>query len=132
MAATAWSFFNKAKKLIGDATIDLAEATGETYRLSLHTSAAFSTSASVRPHTIFSSVGGEIAAQGGYTAGGRVLTNVAWTLQGDPGSVMWDADDLVFTASAANLSNIKFAVIHYSVNAATSGYPICWSRLSTS
>jgi hypothetical protein len=41
-------------------------------------------------------VGSEIPIQGGYSAGGRTLTNVVWTLQGDPGSVMWDATDLVF------------------------------------
>jgi hypothetical protein len=45
--------------------------------------------------------------------------------------VKWDATDLVFTANGANLSNIKFAIIHVSAGSVTSGYPLCWSRLST-
>jgi hypothetical protein len=45
--------------------------------------------------------------------------------------VKWDATDLVFTASGANLSNIKFAVIRNSVGSTTSGNLLCWSRLSS-
>jgi hypothetical protein len=132
MAATAWAFFNKAKKLLSQSSNGIRLDGTDNFKLSLHTSAAFSTSASVRGYTLYSSVGSEIPIQGGYSAGGRTLTNVVWTLQGDPGSVMWDATDLVFTANGANLTNIKYAVIHMSVNAVTSRYPMCWSRLSTS
>lgn len=130
MAATAWAFFNDAKKKIGDGTIDLDAGIP---KLSLHTSAAeLNTSASARVLSTLGSVGGELAVAGGYAAGGRTLAGVVWTLQGDPGSVKWDATDLVFTASGANLSNIKFAVIHFSNAAVTSGHLLCWSRLSTS
>jgi hypothetical protein len=133
MAATAWGFFNKAKKLLAQETngIRLDSAT-QKFKMSLHTSAVFSTSASARAYSLFSALGNEIVAQGGYSAGGRTLAGVAWTLQGDPGSVKWDATDLVFTANGANLSNIKFAIIHVSAGSVTSGYPLCWSRLSTS
>jgi hypothetical protein len=119
MAATAWGFFNKAKKLLAQETngIRLDSAT-QKFKMSLHTSAVFSTSASARAYSLFSALGNEIVAQGGYSAGGRTLAGVAWTLQGDPGSVKWDATDLVFTAVSAG--------------SVTSGYPLCWSRLSTS
>lgn len=130
MAATAWAFFNEAKKKLSLNTGGYYLNTG-TYKLSLHTSASnLNTSASARVCSTLASIGGEITAQGGYTAGGRALGNIAWTLAGDPASAKWDASDLIFTANAANLSNIKFAVIHFST-AAASGIPLCWSRLST-
>lgn len=125
MAATAWTFYNDAKKKIGNGTIALDAGIP---KLSLHTSAS---NASTRTLSTLGSVTSEIAVAGGYVAGGRTLAGVAWTLQGDPGSVKWDATDLVFTASGANLSNCKFAVIHFSNGAVTSGHLLCWSRLST-
>lgn len=132
MAATAWGFFNKAKKLLAADSNGIRLDGTNKFKLSLHTSGAFSTSASARVFSVFSTIGNEIAIQGGYAAGGRTLTNIVWTLQGDPGSVKWDATDLVFTANGANLTAIKFAIIHMSVGSVTSGYPLCWSRLSTS
>jgi hypothetical protein len=131
MAATAWSFFNQGKQKIADTGGIVLDA--GIPKLSLHTSAAeLNTSGSARVLSILSQVGGEIAAQGGYAAGGRTLSNVTWSGNGDPMSVRWDATDLIFTASGANLSNIKFAVIHFSAGAATSGDLLCWSRLSAS
>jgi hypothetical protein len=98
MAATAWGFFNKAKKLLSQSADGIRLDGANKFKMSLHTSAAFSTSASARAYSLFSAIGNEIVAQGGYSAGGRTLAGVAWTLQGDPGSVKWDATDLVFTA----------------------------------
>lgn len=129
MAATAWTFYNDAKKKIGDGTIDLDAGIP---KMSLHTSAGAATVSNRTYSTLGSIDANEIQAQGGYAAGGRTLQSVVWTLQGDPGSVKWDAADLVFTASGANLSNVKFAVIHFSNGAVTSGHLLCWSRLSSS
>jgi hypothetical protein len=125
MAATAWTFYNSAKKKLGQNTGGIRLDAG-IFKLSLHQSTS---NASNVAHSILSSVNNEIAAQGGYVAGGRTLAGVQWTIAG--GSVKWDTNDLVFTASGANLSNVKFAVVHYSVGAATSGPVLCWSRLST-
>lgn len=131
MAATAWAFFNSAKKRIGQSGAAGIRLDAGVPKLSLRTdSALLSTSASARIHSTLASIGGEIVAQGGYVAGGRALGNVAWTTAGDPASIKWDASDLVFTASGAALSNVKYAVIHFST-AAASGYPLCWSKLST-
>jgi len=126
MAATAWTFYNQAKKKIGDGTISLDAGIP---KMSLHTSAS---NASTTTLTILSSCSAPIVAQGGYAAGGRTMQGVAWTIAGDPSSAKWDTTDLVFTASGANLSNVKFAVIHFSAGAATSGDLLCWSRLSAS
>ena len=131
MAATAWAFFNNAKKKLGTNTAGIRLDAGIP-KLSLHTSAAaLNTSASARVLSTLGSVGGQIATAGGYAAGGRTIASVVWTVAGDPASVKWDASDLVFTASGANLSNIKFAVIHFSAGAVTSGALLCWSKLST-
>lgn len=126
MAATAWTFYNDAKKKIGNGTIALDAGI---WKMQLHTSASNASTATL---SIASEVNNELAVAGGYAAGGRTLSGVAWTTAGDPSSVKWDANDLVFTASGANLSNVKFAVIHNSVGAVTSGHLLCWSRLSSS
>jgi len=124
MAATAWTFYNEAKKKIGNNVIPLDAGI---FKMQLHSSGNTSTATL----SIASEVSNEIAVAGGYVAGGRTLTGVAWTIAGDPASVKWDACDLIFTANAANLSDIKYAVIHNSVGAVTSGHLLCWSRLST-
>ena len=127
MAATAWTFYNRAKKKLAQTTGGIRLDSG-IFKMSLHTSAS---DASGATQSIFSEITGQIAVAGGYAAGGRTIAGVAWTVAGDPGSAKWDATDLVFTASGANLSNIKFAVIHWSVGSTTSGPLLCWSRLST-
>ena len=126
MAATAWTFYNEAKKKIGNATIQLDAGI---FKMQLHTSASDASTATL---SVASEPTGELGALGGYALGGRTLAGVAWTIAGDPASVKWDATDLVFTASGANLSNVKFAVVHNSVGSVTSGHLLCWSRLSTS
>lgn len=124
MAATAWTFYNEAKKKIGNNVIQLDAGIP---KMDLLTSASNASTATI---SVESELTNEIVAQGGYAAGGRTLAGVAWTIAGDPSSVKWDATDLVFTASGANLSNVKFAAIHFSAGA-TSGHLLCWSRLST-
>jgi hypothetical protein len=125
MAATAWTFYNEAKKKIGNNTIPLDAGI---FKMQLHTSASDASTATL---SIASEPTNEIAVAGGYAAGGKTLAGVAWTIAGDPSSVKFDATDLVFTASGANLSIVKFAVIHNSVGSVTSGHLLCWSRLST-
>ncbi len=125
MAATAWTFYNEAKKKIGNNVIPLDAGI---FKMQLHTSASDASTATL---SIASEPTGEIVVAGGYAAGGRTLASVVWSVAGDPSSVKWDAADLVFTASGANLSNVKFAVIHNSVGSVTSGHLLCWSRLST-
>lgn len=127
MAATAWTFYNQAKKKLGDGTILLDAGI---WKMQLSTSAS---NASTTTLSLAGQITGEIAVAGGYAAGGKTIAGIAWTTAGDPSSVKWDATDLVFTASGANLSNVKFAVVHTSVGAGlASGHLLVWSRLSTS
>lgn len=125
MAATAWTFYNEAKKKIGNNVIPLDAGI---FKMQLHTSASNASTATL---SIASEVNNEIIVAGGYIAGGRTLAGLAWTIAGDPSSVKFDATDLIFTASGANLSIIKFAVIHNSIDTVTSGHLLVWSRLST-
>lgn len=126
MAATAWIFYNEAKKKIGNNIIPLDAGI---FKMQLHQS---NSDASTATLSIASEPTNEIQIQGGYAAGGKTLAGVAWTIAGNPSSVKFDATDLVFTASGANLSIIKYAVIHNSIDTVTSGHLLCWSRLSTS
>jgi len=123
MAASPWAFYNIAKKRIGNGDILLDAGI---WKVVLSGSAS---NASLATLSKTSQITDELAVQGGYVAGGRTLSTVAWTIAG--GSVKFDACDLIFTASGANLSDIKYAVIHTSVGAVTSGYLLCWSKLST-
>lgn len=124
MAATAWTFYNQAKKKIGDSTIDLSAGIPKMVLAQAASNAATTTL------TIISSLTNPITPQGGYALGGRTLQGVAWTVAGDPSSAKWDATDLVFTADGANLSNVKFAVIQFSAGSTASGHLLCWSQLS--
>jgi hypothetical protein len=121
MAATAWSLYNEAKKFIGNGTIQLGTTA---MKMKLATSAS---NASTFTLSTFASITNEISATGGYAAGGRSLATLAWTVGASAKQYKFDSDDLVFTASGANLTNVKFAVI------GTSGAKcLCWSRLSSS
>lgn len=121
MAATAWLLYNKAKKYIGNGTIVLGTTA---MKLKLTTSAS---NASTFTLSTFASINNEISARGGYVAGGRSLTSLAWTVGASAKQYKFDSDDVIFTASGSSLINIKYAVI------GTSGAKaLCWSRLSTS
>jgi hypothetical protein len=123
MAATAFTLYNRAKPYIGDGTIVLGTAQ---LRMKLHTSAS---NASTFTLSTFASINNEITAQGGYAAGGRSLQSMVWTVGASAKSFKLDAADLVFTASGADLANVKFAVIGQATSATKI---LCWSRLSTS
>jgi len=121
MAAGAWKVNQYGKFKIGNATINLSNATD--FRLALYNTAA---SANIAGDiSIQSSVGSEIAQTGGYTTGGMSLSSPTWVQAA--GSVTWDASDWVVTGS---LASVKYAYILYSVGA-TSGHLLCYSTLST-
>ncbi len=119
MAAGAWKLNQYGKFKIGNATINLSNATD--FRLGLYTSGA---SANIAGDiSIQSSIGSE-ATGGGYAAGGTSLSSPTWTQTGT--SVRWDASDWIVTGSIAA---IKYAYIVFSVGA-TSGHLLCYSTLS--
>jgi hypothetical protein len=124
MAATAWVLYNKAKRNImsnsGGTQINLGTTA---MKMKLTTS---NSNAATLTLSTFGSITGEIIAQGGYAAGGRALAGLAITTKLSAKSYSLMANDLVFTASGATLSNIMYAVIGVS-----GGRPVCYSQLST-
>jgi len=121
MAATAWSIYNKAKKKLGNGTIQLGT---NVLKVQLHTSAS---NASTFTLSTAASVSNEVSNGNGYTTGGKSLTSVTWTTGASAKQYRLDAADPVWTATGGTIANIKFALIKNSA-----GQAICWSRLTTS
>ncbi len=127
MAAGTWKVFWRAKRNLGTANINLS--TGATLKLSLHRTSASAALLS-GANSIFSSIGSEINAAAGYTAGGKALPAVKWTISGSAMKFLYTATGIIFTATGSALSAIRYAVIRTSLGA-TSGRVICYVALST-
>ena len=132
MAAGAWQVFTRAKRYLATASggINLDGV----FLMSLHTAAASANLLKITNTGIstWASVGSEIAEQGGYVAGGRSMSSVAWTVGASTKQMKYSfkSAGLVFTASGANLSVIKYAVIRNSTGAGA-GKVLCFCTLST-
>src|SRR5262245_2384983 len=120
MSATNWSLYNKAKKKIGNATINLAS---NNFFIQLHTSASI---ASTFTLSTAASVGNEVANGNGYTTGAKALTGSCWSTGRSAKEYRFDANDPVWTGTGGTIPNIKFAVLKNSA-----GHAIAWSRLTT-
>jgi hypothetical protein len=141
MAVGAWKIYTRAKRKIGTGG-NAMSAGGITlgvgiFYMALHTASA---SANILKVTnggisIWSSIGSEIAAQGGYVAGGfKILPNAGlWTVGASTKQMKFTMTTagLPFTASGAALSSIKYAVIRTSAGAAPIGKVVCFCTLST-
>jgi len=120
MAATAWTLFNKAKKKIGNGTIQLGV---NVFKVQLHQSASNCSTATL---STAASVTSEVANGNGYTTGGKSLTSLIWTVGASAMQYMLDAADPIWTATGGNIANIKFAMIKNSA-----GQALAWTRLTT-
>ncbi len=125
MAEQQWRIFSKAKQYLMDGTIDLDT---DTFNLTLHTSAAALTLASLSTLTTIGSVGNEVTSTSGYSTSGTALQSVTWASGASAGEQRFDAADVVVTALGSDIANIKFAV----VSEAAGGLALMYSRLSTS
>ena len=129
MAASAWQLYNEAKKYIGNGTITLGA--GKFY-MQLHTSAS---NASTFTLSVSNSVSNQVATAAGYVAGGRLLVpETGQWVQGASAKQQkftMSAIGIAFTASGANIADIKFAVIRNSTGT-TAGKLLCWCKLSSS
>ena len=130
MAASAWQLYNEAKKYIGNGTITLGA--GKFY-MQLHTSAS---NASTFTLSVSNSVSGQVATAAGYVAGGRLLVPetgqwVNTSAKQMKFTMSAIAIGIAFTASGANIADIKFAVIRNSTGT-TAGKLLCWCKLSSS
>lgn len=132
MAAQAWKIYAEAKRKIGTGSMALGAGI---FKMSLHKSSASGKITSLSTISIFSSVGSEIVAQGGYVAGGRTLPPATgrWTVGTSINQMKftYTTVGLVFTASGAALSAIRYALIHKSVGSVTSGPVLCYCSLSS-
>ena len=119
MAASAFSFYNKAKKYIGNGTIQLGTTT---IRAKLCTSTS---NASTFTLSTFASISNEIGTSGGYAH--QSLGSVTWTTGASAKQMAFDAADLVWTATGGPLTNVKYLALGVS-----GGKALCWSKLCTS
>ena len=129
MAASAWQLYNEAKKYIGNGTITLGAGV---FKMVLAKAAS---NASTFTLSAYSEITNEIAAAGGYVTGGRDLVpaTAQWTVGASAKQMKFTMSSvgLAFTASGANLVDIKYAILRNSTGAAA-GRLLCWCQLSSS
>lgn len=124
MAAGAWVVYNKSKKNIGAALLNLSTAK----RMTLHTSASNANTATL---SAYSELTGEVTEANGYSSSGKSLTSILWTVGTSAGQYMFDVADVVWTGTGGAIANIKFAVIS-NVSGGAAGKLLCRSQLTTS
>jgi hypothetical protein len=131
MAAQAWKIYAKAKKYIGNGTITLGAGV---FKMSLHRTAASANIIVLSTRSVFTSIGNEISARGGYIAGGRNVApaTARWTVGASAKQYKftYTTSGIAFTANGSDLNNIRFALIRNSV-AAGSGKVLCYCSLSS-
>jgi hypothetical protein len=131
MAAGTWKIYAKAKQYIGNGTITLGAGV---FKMQLHRASASAAILVLSTRSVSSSIPGEISAVGGYVAKGRNLVpaTAQWVVGASAKQYKftYTTAGLVFTASGASLSNIKYAFIRNSVNGST-GKLLCFCTLST-
>ena len=129
MAASAWQLYNEAKKYIGNGTITLGAGV---FKMVLAKAAS---NASTFTLSAYSEITNEVAAAGGYVTGGRNLVpaTAQWTVGASAKQMKFTMSSvgLAFTASGANLVDIKYAILRNSTGAAA-GRLLCWCQLSSS
>jgi len=128
MAASAWQLYNSAKKHIGNGTITLGAGV---FKMVL---ASASSNAATFTLSVYASLTNEIAATGGYITGGKNLVpaTAQWTTGASAKQLKFTqtTTGLTFTASGANLTDIKFAVLRNSTGS-TAGKLLCFCQLSS-
>lgn len=126
MAAQAWQLYNKAKKKIGNGSINLAATV---FRMSLVTSASNFATFTL---STFSQLTGEVAEGVGYSSSGKTLTSEVWTAGASAKQYKFDVDDVVWTATGGVISAIKGAVIWLSAASANGRHLLCFASLTGS
>jgi hypothetical protein len=133
MSVGTWKIYTRAKRYIATGSITLGAGV---FKLSLMRASASANILKVTNGGIstFASVGGEISATGGYATGGRNLTPATgkWTVGASTHQMKFTGTTtgLVFTANAAALNNIKYALIRNSTGVGA-GKVVCFCTLST-
>lgn len=108
MAVVAFTLFNKAKKKLGDGTIDLDT---HAFKVALCTSSQSITAAFAGASTDarYADLTAELTTAAGYTAGGASLASVTWVETS--GTVTFDAADTAWTLTGAGVT-YKYQVVY--------------------
>lgn len=133
MAAGTWKIYAKAKKYIGAGTVTLGAGV---FRMSLHRASASASILVLSTRSTKASIVGEISATGGYALGGKTLPPATgrWTVgtSAKQYKFSYTTLGLVFTASGASLTNIKYALIQFASGASQgTAKALCFCTLST-
>lgn len=131
MAAGTWAIYAKAKKYIGNGTITLGAGI---FRMQLHRTSASATIIVLSTRSTNASIATEISATGGYVTGGRTIGPATgkWTVGASAKQYKftYTTAGLIFTASGAALTNVRYALIRNSTGAGA-GKVLCYVALST-
>lgn len=108
MAAGNFTFFNIAKKKLGDGTFDLDT---HTFKAVLTTSAQAIDATFVGSSTncLYADLTNEVANGNGYTTGGATLGSVTWNQSA--GTITWDAADTAWTLTGGGIT-FKYLIIY--------------------
>lgn len=132
MAAGAWKIFTRAKRNLATASSGIN--LDGVFRMCLCKTSASANLLKITNTgaSAWSEIGSEIAAQGGYVAGGRSIPAIKWTVGASTKQMKFSftTAGLVFTASGAALSVIRYAVIRNSTGAGA-GKVLAFCTLST-
>ena len=128
MAASAWQLYNEAKKYIGNGTITLGAGV---FKMVIAKASSNASTFTIIQHPELTN---EIAAAGGYVAGGRNLVpaTAQWVTGASAKQMKFtmSAVGLAFTASGGSLVDIKYAVLRNSTGAGA-GKLLCFCQLSS-
>lgn len=122
MAATAWELYNLSKKKLGNGTIQLGV---QTFLMHLFKG---SSNCSTLTLSIVSSCNNEVTG-GGYTS--KTLASATWSAGANAATYRFTSNNVVFSASGANLTSIQFAVVRVSGTSANANNLLMKSKLST-
>lgn len=108
MTADAWRFYDTFHLWLADGTFDLD---ADTFNMSLYLSTS---NAAVLSNSLLAALTNEHANANGYTAGGKVITGVAWALSGaiarlTGNVVQWNATPGSIIARYAVISKVGTA-----------------------
>ena len=129
MAASAWTFYTKAKRNIGTGAFPLTTAAAK-FRMTLHTSASNAATATL---STYGSVNNQVSNANGYTTSGKTFNNT-WTAGVSAGQYRFNTTSVgtFWSATGGSIANVKFAVLWCSGASAGAKKLLCYSQLSTS
>tara|TARA_R110001632_G_scaffold109653_1_gene219984 strand:- start:83 stop:559 length:477 start_codon:yes stop_codon:yes gene_type:complete len=134
MAATAWQLYNSAKRYIGNGTITLGAGVFKMVLAQSASNASTFTLSAYGGGGALTSVTSEVGAAGGYATGGKNLVpaTAQWVVGASAKQQKFtmSAVGLAFTASGANIVNVRYAIIRNSTGS-NAGKLLCFCQLSS-